>query len=72
MADTAILLRVGEAAELLRLGESTVKLMIRRGELPVVRYGRAVRIPRGDLEKWVADRTERQERPWLALFGRAA
>lgn len=54
-----ILLRVREVALLLGLGESTVKAMMQRGELPVVRCGRAVRIPRGELEAWVAQRTER-------------
>lgn len=54
-----ILLRVREVASLLRLGESTVKAMVQRGELPVVRCGRAVRVPRQELEEWVVQRTER-------------
>lgn len=37
-----ILLRIREVAQLLRLGESTVKVMVQRGELPIVRCGRAV------------------------------
>lgn len=55
----ATLLRIREVALLLRLGESTVKAMVQRGELPVVRCGRAVRIPRRELKEWVAQRTER-------------
>jgi excisionase family DNA binding protein len=72
MGEATILLRVREAAELLSLGESTVKLLIRKGELPVVRCGRAVRVPRADLDKWVEHRSERRESPWLSLFREAA
>lgn len=54
-----ILLRIREVALLLRLGESTVKAMVQRGELPVVRCGRAIRVPRRELEEWAAQRTER-------------
>jgi excisionase family DNA binding protein len=68
----ALLLTVPEAAAVLRLSASTLKLMIRRGELPVVRCGRAVRIPRRELELWVANRTERHYEAWQSIFGRAA
>lgn len=66
-----LLLTIPEAAEALRLGVSTVKLMVRRGELPVVRCGRAVRVPRTALREWVAQRTERSDWPagngfWVA------
>ena len=64
----SLLLTIPEAAEALRLGTSSVKQMIRSGELPIVRYGRAVRIPRSGLEQWVASRTEREESPLLSLF----
>lgn len=66
-----LLLTIPEAARTLRLGLSTVKLMVRRGELPVVRCGRAVRVPRVALEEWVANRTEWPDWPirngfWVA------
>ncbi|MGH7882612.1 MAG: helix-turn-helix domain-containing protein [Candidatus Dormibacteraceae bacterium] len=67
-----LLLTIPEAAGLLSLGVSTVKLLIRRGELPVVRCGRAVRVPREDLGEWVTRRKERQQTPWLTVFGRVA
>jgi excisionase family DNA binding protein len=52
------LLRVEEAARVLALSRSKLFLMIAAGELPVVRFGRALRIPRRQLERWIADRTE--------------
>jgi putative molybdopterin biosynthesis protein len=51
------LLRPVEVQRLLRVGRSKVYEMIARGELPVVRIGRVVRIPRRELERWIAERT---------------
>ena len=47
------LLKIREVAEILNLGNSTVYQLIRRGDLPSVRFGRAVRIRPVDLEKFV-------------------
>ena len=47
-----------EVARILGLGRTTVFQMMARSELPVVRLGRSVRVPRGALIAWVADRTE--------------
>lgn len=52
------LLRIEEAARVLALSRSKLFLMIAAGELPVVRFGRAVRVPRRQLEQWIADRIE--------------
>ena len=43
--DDRLLLRLPEVAKRLGLGRSTVYELIQRGELPVVRVGRAVRVP---------------------------
>lgn len=51
------LLTVAEAARRLSLGRATAYQMVQRGELPVVRIGRAVRIPARALEEWVAAHT---------------
>ena len=51
------LLRPHEVQMLLRIGRSKVYEMIAQGELPVVRIGRAVRIPRRELERWIAEHT---------------
>jgi excisionase family DNA binding protein len=52
------LLRAPEVARRLDLGESTVRQMMRRGELPVVRFGRAVRVPARALEIYIERRIE--------------
>lgn len=44
------LLRIHEAASYLRCSVATVRRLIDRGELPVLRLGGLVRIRRGDLE----------------------
>jgi excisionase family DNA binding protein len=54
---TPLLVRVDEAARLLSLGRSTIYEMIASGELPLVTYGTARRIPVAALEQWVAART---------------
>jgi excisionase family DNA binding protein len=51
------LLTVPEAARRLSLGRATAYLLVQRGELPVVRIGRAVRIPARALEAWIIART---------------
>ena len=60
------LLRPNEVQAILRIGRSKLYEMIAREELPVVRIGRAVRIPRRELERWIAKRTTG------GLSGRAA
>ena len=65
-----LLLRAGEVAKLLGLGRSKVFAMLAAGELPVMRIGRSVRVPRAALEGWVAERTQeansrRQDAPPL-------
>ena len=52
------LLRVEEAARVLGVGRSKAFEMLRAGELPVVRMGRSVRIPRRALAAWIEARTE--------------
>lgn len=53
-----LLVRIPEAAERLGLSRSTVYELIAAGELRIIRYGRAVRVPVGELAAWV----ERQAR----------
>lgn len=52
-----LLLRVEEAARLMCLSRSKVFVMMAEGVLPVIRFGPAVRIPRRQLEDWIAART---------------
>lgn len=51
-----LLLRPVEAARLLGIGRSMLFEMLARNELPVLRMGRCVRIPRQLLEDWVDER----------------
>ena len=55
------LLRAEEAAHLLGIGRTKIYEMIARGEVPVLRIGRLVRVPQHALEAWIADRTEWRE-----------
>jgi excisionase family DNA binding protein len=50
---SAALMTAGEAAEYLRMSEEWVRLAGRRGTLPTVTIGSAVRYRRDDLEKFV-------------------
>ena len=53
-----LLLKAGEVAKLLGLGRSKVFAMLAVGELPVIRIGRSVRVPRAALEDWIAEHTQ--------------
>ena len=58
-----LLLRAEEAAKLLALGRSTVFQLLATGELPAVRVGRAVRVRRVDLERWIEERARAAAEP---------
>lgn len=58
--DAPILLRLREVAQLLGVSLSTVEDMAARGELPVVRIGKSVRVRRDELTAWLDALTERQ------------
>jgi excisionase family DNA binding protein len=53
-----LLLKAGDVAKLLGLGRSKVFAMLAVGELPVIRIGRSVRVPRAALEHWIAEHTQ--------------
>jgi excisionase family DNA binding protein len=53
-----MLLNVAQVAKLLSLGRTKVYDLIATKQLPVVRFGRAVRVPAASLQRWV----EQQER----------
>ena len=57
-SDERLLLRLPEVAARLGLGRTTVYDLVQRGDLPVVRVGRAVRVPVGALQRWVERQTE--------------
>jgi excisionase family DNA binding protein len=51
------LLKANEVCGVLGLSRAKVYDLMARGTLPVVRIGRAVRVPRAALEKWILDHT---------------
>ena len=55
------LLRAEEVARVLGIGRSKAYEMIARGELPSLRIGRLVRVPRHALDRWIAEHTEWRE-----------
>ena len=54
-----LLLKAPEVAKLLGLGRSKVFAMVAAGELPFIRIGRSVRVPREALEQWIRDHTRK-------------
>ena len=48
-----------EARIWLRVGRSTIYDLLKRGELPSIRFGRAVRIPRQALQRYVSEGFDR-------------
>ena len=55
--DGRLLLRVDEAARLLAIGTTLAYELVGRGDLPSVKLGRSVRVPRAALEAWIAAKT---------------
>jgi excisionase family DNA binding protein len=66
LAAEQLLLTVEEAAKQLGIGRTFAWQLVRRGDLPIVRLGRCVRVPRRALEAWIARQTEetRDEATW--------
>jgi excisionase family DNA binding protein len=53
MNDDQLLLTVPETAKLLRISRNLAYELVARGELPAVRFGRVIRVPRDALDNWV-------------------
>jgi len=60
------LLRAVEVAQLLGVSRSKVFEMMAAEELPVVRIGRCVRVPRAGLADWLSQRISGGSRPRAA------
>lgn len=52
------LLTVPEAAQLLRISRNLAYELVAQHQLPCVRLGRTIRIPRDSLERWIRERAE--------------
>lgn len=57
-ADQSLLLNLDEVAEQLRCTRRNVERLVAAHQLPVVRFGRSVRIERTAVEQFVADHRE--------------
>lgn len=57
----ASLLTVGEVAGIMRVSNMTVYRLIKSGQLPAIRVGKNYRIRRGDIDRYLNDRTVRVE-----------
>lgn len=55
-----MLLKPTEVAEMLRIGRSLVYGMLATGELPSIRVGHCIRVPKASLEKWISDQEKRK------------
>ncbi len=62
MTRQPMLMRVSEVAHELRLARSFVYELIQSGQLPAVRIGRSIRVPRAELEAWVHERAQADAR----------
>lgn len=55
LADMPAVLTVEEAAKVLRIGRTAAYDAVRRGDLPVIRVGRILRVPRHRLEQLLGE-----------------
>jgi excisionase family DNA binding protein len=53
MVDAPLLVNARQAAEMLAISERTLWTLTDRGDIPVIRIGRAVRYDPADLRRWV-------------------
>lgn len=56
-----LLLTVRDVEAALQLGRTRTYELVRSGELPVIRLGRIVRVPRDELERWIESHTASPE-----------
>lgn len=61
MSEQPLLLRPDEVAKELALSTSKVYQMLAAHELPAIRIGAAVRVPREDLKEWIRRRQREQQ-----------
>lgn len=51
---------VAETADALGIGRTAAYELVRRGTIPHLRIGRAIRIPKASLDSWLAANTKQQ------------
>jgi excisionase family DNA binding protein len=60
-----LLLRADEAAIVLGVGRTKVFEMLASGELPAIRIGRCLRVPKDRLERWIDEQSDVQAGAFL-------
>lgn len=55
-----LLLKPLEAAQVLGIGRSLIYELIARREIPSVRLGRCLRVPKESLQQWLKEREEQE------------
>lgn len=55
-----LLLRPGQAADVLSISRTKVYELLKSGELPSVTIGGSIRVPMAGLRRWVAERSQNQ------------
>lgn len=63
MNDTSLVLTVSEAAQLLRVSRAFAYDLVARGELPALRLGRRIVVPRAAIERMLADSMSTEHQP---------
>jgi len=63
MTHTELVMSVPEAGRILRLSRNSAYEAARRGEIPTVRIGRLLRVPRTALEKMLEQAPRQQQTP---------
>ena len=59
-ARSALLLTIKDVMRELNLGRSKVEALMKHEGLPVIRFGRAVRVPSDELKQWVREYWHKQ------------
>jgi excisionase family DNA binding protein len=57
------LLKPAEVAEILQVSKAYAYVLMNRGEIPLVRIGKIVRVRLEDLERYIKEKTAQNEAP---------
>lgn len=60
--ESPLLFRVEEAARMLGVSRATLYKLIDAEDLPTVRFGKSVRVPRKALEEWVTEKVKQENK----------
>ena len=61
VSSTPLLLNIAQAEQALGLGRSKIYDLIANEGLPIIRFGRAIRVPDASLQDWIKQREEQNK-----------